>query len=66
MEVFENFWFFIGALKIFILFLGTIPLKIFILFLGDYVLSVRNDDRVTHVIIRCRNGRFDIGEKGKT
>lgn len=31
---------------------------------GDYVLSVRNDDRVTHVIIRCRGGRFDIGEKG--
>ena len=32
---------------------------------GDYVLSVRNDDRVTHVIIRCRGGQFDIGERGK-
>ena len=31
---------------------------------GDYVLSVRNDDRVTHVIIRCRGGQFDIGERG--
>jgi len=31
---------------------------------GDYVLSVRIDERVTHVIIRFRNGRFDIGEKG--
>ena len=28
---------------------------------GDYVLSVRIDERVTHVIIRFRNGRFDIG-----
>lgn len=31
---------------------------------GHYSLSVRNDDRVTHVMIRCREGRFDIGEKG--
>lgn len=32
---------------------------------GDYVLNVKtNDDRVTHVMIRCRDGKYDIGEKG--
>ncbi|XP_013778053.1 tyrosine-protein phosphatase non-receptor type 11-like isoform X2 [Limulus polyphemus] len=28
---------------------------------GDYVLSVRTDDRVTHVMIRCQDGKFDVG-----
>ncbi|XP_065842334.1 tyrosine-protein phosphatase non-receptor type 11-like [Oscarella lobularis] len=28
---------------------------------GDYVLSVRCDERVTHVIIRNKEGKFDIG-----
>lgn len=29
---------------------------------GDYVLNVKtNDDRVTHVMIRCRDGQYDIG-----
>jgi len=33
--------------------------------LGDYVLNVRTDDaRVTHVMIRSRDGKYDIGEKG--
>jgi len=33
--------------------------------LGDYVLNVRtSDDRVTHVMIRSRDGKYDIGEKG--
>ncbi|VDO78403.1 unnamed protein product [Soboliphyme baturini] len=29
--------------------------------LGDYALSVRLEDRVTHIIIRCQNGKFDVG-----
>ncbi|KAF4528306.1 hypothetical protein B566_EDAN014982 [Ephemera danica] len=28
---------------------------------GDYVLSVRTDERVTHVMIRCQDGKFDVG-----
>ncbi|CAB3367774.1 Hypothetical predicted protein [Cloeon dipterum] len=28
---------------------------------GDYVLSVRTEDRVTHVMIRCQDGKFDVG-----
>lgn len=28
---------------------------------GDYVLSVRSDDKTTHVMIRCQDGRFDVG-----
>jgi len=33
--------------------------------LGDYVLNVRtSDDRVTHVMIRSRDAKYDIGEKG--
>ena len=34
---------------------------------GDYVLTVRNDDsgdRMTHVKIRCRDNRYDIGPDG--
>nr|CAD7446100.1 unnamed protein product [Timema bartmani] len=28
---------------------------------GDYVLSVRTDDRVTHVMIRCQDNFYDVG-----
>ena len=28
---------------------------------GDYVLSVRTDDRITHVMIRCQDGKYDVG-----
>lgn len=28
---------------------------------GDYVLSVRTDDKVTHVMIRCQDGKYDVG-----
>ncbi|XP_069692133.1 tyrosine-protein phosphatase non-receptor type 11 isoform X3 [Periplaneta americana] len=28
---------------------------------GDYVLSVRTDDRVTHVMIRCQDNCYDVG-----
>lgn len=28
---------------------------------GDYVLTVRTDDKVTHVMIRCTEGKFDVG-----
>lgn len=28
---------------------------------GDYVLSVRTDDKVTHVIIRFQDGKYDVG-----
>ncbi|XP_046397358.1 tyrosine-protein phosphatase non-receptor type 11-like isoform X2 [Ischnura elegans] len=28
---------------------------------GDYVLSVRTDDKVTHVMIRCQDNRYDVG-----
>ncbi|XP_063234393.1 tyrosine-protein phosphatase non-receptor type 11-like isoform X2 [Bacillus rossius redtenbacheri] len=28
---------------------------------GDYVLSVRTDDRVTHVMIRCQDNSYDVG-----
>ncbi|XP_076472570.1 tyrosine-protein phosphatase non-receptor type 11-like [Babylonia areolata] len=28
---------------------------------GDYVLSVRTEDKVTHVMIRCQDGKFDVG-----
>ncbi|CAM1308650.1 PTPN11 (predicted) [Pycnogonum litorale] len=28
---------------------------------GDFVLSVRTDDKVTHVMIRCHEGRYDVG-----
>ncbi|XP_046983413.1 tyrosine-protein phosphatase non-receptor type 11-like [Schistocerca americana] len=28
---------------------------------GDYVLSVRTDDRVTHVMIRCQDDTYDVG-----
>ncbi|KAG5674095.1 hypothetical protein PVAND_004081 [Polypedilum vanderplanki] len=28
---------------------------------GDYVLSVRNDDKVTHVMIRWQDNRYDVG-----
>lgn len=32
---------------------------------GDYVLSVRTEDKVTHFIVRCQDGKFDAcgGEK---
>ena len=29
--------------------------------LGNYVLSVRSDDKVTHVMIRCEKEKHDIG-----
>ncbi|XP_071517596.1 tyrosine-protein phosphatase non-receptor type 11-like isoform X8 [Panulirus ornatus] len=28
---------------------------------GDYVLSVRTDDKVTHVMIRCVDNKYDVG-----
>ncbi|XP_018912319.1 tyrosine-protein phosphatase non-receptor type 11 isoform X2 [Bemisia tabaci] len=28
---------------------------------GDYVLCVRTDDKVTHVMIRCKDNRYDVG-----
>lgn len=28
---------------------------------GDYVLSVRTDDKVTHVMIRCKDNKYDVG-----
>merc|ERR1719370_258777 len=28
---------------------------------GDYVLSVKCEDRITHVMIRCRDSQYDIG-----
>ena len=28
---------------------------------GDYVLTVRTDDKVTHVMIRCQDCKFDVG-----
>ncbi|KAB7496168.1 Tyrosine-protein phosphatase non-receptor type 11 [Armadillidium nasatum] len=28
---------------------------------GGYVLSVRTDDKVTHVMIRCENNKYDVG-----
>ncbi|XP_022100584.1 tyrosine-protein phosphatase non-receptor type 11-like isoform X2 [Acanthaster planci] len=28
---------------------------------GDYVLSVRTEDKVTHVMIRCQDGKYDVG-----
>uniref|UniRef100_A0A0B7A7S6 protein-tyrosine-phosphatase n=1 Tax=Arion vulgaris TaxID=1028688 RepID=A0A0B7A7S6_9EUPU len=28
---------------------------------GDYVISVRCEDRVSHVKIRCQNGKYDVG-----
>ncbi|KAJ8892436.1 hypothetical protein PR048_005016 [Dryococelus australis] len=28
---------------------------------GDYVLSVRTDDKVTHVMIRCHDNSYDVG-----
>ncbi|XP_014258399.1 tyrosine-protein phosphatase corkscrew isoform X3 [Cimex lectularius] len=28
---------------------------------GDYVLSVRTEDRVTHVMIRCQDNKYDVG-----
>ncbi|CRK90057.1 CLUMA_CG003777, isoform B [Clunio marinus] len=28
---------------------------------GDYVLSVRNDDKVTHVMIRWQDNKYDVG-----
>ncbi|XP_029166645.1 tyrosine-protein phosphatase corkscrew isoform X2 [Nylanderia fulva] len=28
---------------------------------GDFVLSVRTDDRVTHVMIRSQDGKYDVG-----
>lgn len=28
---------------------------------GDYVLSVRTEDKVTHVMIRCQEGKYDVG-----
>ncbi|RWS06483.1 tyrosine-protein phosphatase non-receptor type 11-like protein [Dinothrombium tinctorium] len=28
---------------------------------GDYVLSVRADDKVTHVMIRCQDNKYDVG-----
>lgn len=28
---------------------------------GDFVLSVRTDDRVTHVMIRCQDNYYDVG-----
>ncbi|XP_071945732.1 tyrosine-protein phosphatase non-receptor type 11-like [Antedon mediterranea] len=28
---------------------------------GDFVLSVRTDDKVTHVMIRSKDGRYDVG-----
>lgn len=28
---------------------------------GDYVLSVRTDDKVTHVMIRCVENKYDVG-----
>lgn len=28
---------------------------------GDYVLSVRTDDKVTHVMIRCQDAKYDVG-----
>ena len=31
---------------------------------GDYVLTVRTDDKVTHVMIRCVDNKYDVGEGG--
>ncbi|XP_072175059.1 tyrosine-protein phosphatase non-receptor type 11-like [Diadema setosum] len=28
---------------------------------GDYVLSVRTEDKVTHVMIRCQDSKYDVG-----
>ncbi|KAL1116532.1 hypothetical protein AAG570_005004, partial [Ranatra chinensis] len=28
---------------------------------GDYVISVRTDDKVTHVMIRCHDNKYDVG-----
>ena len=28
---------------------------------GDYVLSVKCEDRITHVMIRCNDSQYDIG-----
>ena len=28
---------------------------------GDYVLTVRTDDKVTHVMVRCQDNKFDVG-----
>jgi tyrosine-protein phosphatase non-receptor type 11 len=28
---------------------------------GDYVLSVKCEDKITHVMIRCQDGNYDIG-----
>ncbi|CAG2102564.1 unnamed protein product, partial [Medioppia subpectinata] len=28
---------------------------------GDYVLTVRTDDKVTHVMVRCQDTKFDVG-----
>ncbi|KAI2798595.1 protein tyrosine phosphatase, non-receptor type 11, partial [Blomia tropicalis] len=28
---------------------------------GDYAISVRTDDKVTHVMIRCTEGKYDVG-----
>ncbi|KAH0945930.1 hypothetical protein HN011_007928 [Eciton burchellii] len=28
---------------------------------GDFVLSVRTDDRITHVMIRCQDNKYDVG-----
>uniref|UniRef100_A0A6A7G379 protein-tyrosine-phosphatase n=1 Tax=Hirondellea gigas TaxID=1518452 RepID=A0A6A7G379_9CRUS len=28
---------------------------------GDYVLTVRTEDKVTHVMIRCVDGKYDVG-----
>ena len=28
---------------------------------GDYVLSVKCEDRITHVMIRCQDSQYDIG-----
>ena len=34
---------------------------ILIFLVGDYVLSVKCEDKVTHVMIRCIDGKYDIG-----
>lgn len=31
---------------------------------GDYVLTVRTDDKVTHVMIRCAENKYDVGAGG--
>lgn len=40
---------------------GSFLVRESITHIGDYVLSVRNEDKTTHVMIRCQDTKYDVG-----